>query len=147
MASPSVFTDILCHTFAVSGVLYSEGVVIGTRELRTEQRHTKSNYLNDDLAAIALPVDKCKSGVCPLVCPNSANSGILRISYRKFSLKPTKALWSDGASPNLCENCDRLQSRQHYSESAGVYNAGKGHLLIRKAIVNDMQKMKVRQIE
>ncbi len=153
----AIFTDILCHTFAISGVLYSEGVVIGTRELRTEQRHTKNNYLNDDLAVLALPVGKCKSKVCSLVCSelrkfrdfeDTVRKTFIRAYQKPRSLKRwSKFLtWACITIPNLCKNHHRLQSRHHYSEFAEAYTprGWQGHLLFHKAIANGVQKMEVR---
>jgi DNA-directed RNA polymerase specialized sigma24 family protein len=130
---------------------------MGTRELRTEQRHTKNNYPNDDLAAFALPVGKCKSKVCSLVCSELRKFRDFEDTVQEILIKAYQKLrtlerwskfltWACTTISNLCKNCDLLQSRHHYSEFAEAHTprGWQGHLLLRKAIANGVQKMEVR---
>ncbi len=127
----AIFSDILCHTFAISGVLYSEGLVTGTKGLRTEQRNTRNNYLNDDLAAFALPLDKCKSKVYSLICSKLCRSQYIEDVAKEISVRAYQAKHS-GAMARIIrlglhndsqplQNYDRTRSRHHYNEFAEVY--------------------------
>jgi hypothetical protein len=120
----AIFTDILCHTFAISGVLYSEGVVIGTMELRMEQRHIRNNCPNDDLAAFALPVDNYESRVWSLFCSELRKFRYVEDIVKEIFIRAYRKLctleqwrkfltWACITISNLCENRDRLQSRHH----------------------------------
>jgi len=124
------FADILCHTFAISGVLYSRGVAIGIKDLRKEQKHIKNNYLNDDLAAFALPVDSHKSGVCLLFCSE----------IRKFSAWPCTMI------PNLRKTLTDFNPgiTKLNLQKLVLLESDKEHLFFHKAIANCVQRMKAR---
>jgi hypothetical protein len=122
----AIFNDMLCHTFAISGVLYSEGVVIGTMELRTEKRHTRDSYPNDDLAAFTLSSDKYESRVCSLVCSELRKFRYVEGIVREIFIRACQATHSGAMAQILRlglhydfqppQNYDRLQSRHHSNE-------------------------------
>lgn len=129
----AIFTDILCHTFAISGVLYSRGVSNRKKELRTEQRHIRNNYPNNDLAAFALLADNYESRVCSLVCSKLRKFRYVYVEdiVKKIFIRACQATHSGAMAQILrlglhhdfqpLQNYDRLQSRHHYSEFAEAY--------------------------
>jgi hypothetical protein len=157
LASPSVFNDIYVTLlpFPVSYIV--EGVENRKKGLRTEQRHTKNSYLNDDLAAIALPVGKHKSKVFSPVCSElrkfrDFEDTVRDISIRAYQKPRSLKRWSKFLTwacitiPDLCRNHYRLQFRHHYSEFVEAYTprGWQGYLLFHKAIANGVRKMEVR---
>ena len=130
----AIFTDILCHTFAISGVLYSRGVSNRKKELRTEQRHIRNNYPNNDLAAFALLADNYESRVCSLVCSKLRKFRYVYVEdiVKKIFIRAYQKLrtleqwrkfltWACITISNLCKNRDLLQSRHHSNEFAEAY--------------------------
>ena len=149
------FSDVLCHTFAVSGVLYSRGSSNRKKELRTEQRYIKNSYPNDDLTAFALSLGKYESRVCSLVCSELRKFRDFEDIVRKFSLKPAKsyALWSNGANSSRGPALPSPTSAKTVTgcnpgiipmnlQKLILLEAGKGHLFVRKAIANSVRKRK-----
>jgi hypothetical protein len=99
--------------------------------LRTEQRHIRNNYPNNDLVAFALSVDKCKSGVCSLVCSELRKFRDFEDIVKGIFIRACQATHSGAMAQILhvglhydfqpLQNYDRPQSRHHYSEFAEAY--------------------------
>ena len=100
--------------------------------MRTEQRHIKNSYPNNDLAAFALSVDKHELRVCLLVCSELRKFRYVEDIVKEIFIRAYLKLrtleqwrkfltWACIMISNLYENRDRLQSRHHSNEFAEAY--------------------------